>query len=171
MWPGSSAFCWWGQCWRQGLNATNYQLTSVLSVFRALNFGGIYSWQSVWKGQPFEATRMGIQSHDNRVPFQPVAMPEYRAPSFNVADPAACPTSPDFQAIALGPDSEFVWNAEIQKVVLRRGETGCLLGEGWTDIFFDTLLASVPIIHSEAGSQELQRHLRTAQMLEAGIFY
>jgi hypothetical protein len=123
------------------------------------------------EGATLEATRMGIQSHDNRVPFQPVAMPEYRAPSFNVADPAACPTSPDFQAIALGPDSEFVWNAEIQKVVLRRGETGCLLGEGWTDIFFDTLLASVPIIHSEAGSQELQRHLRTAQMLEAGIFY
>jgi hypothetical protein len=123
------------------------------------------------EGATLEATRMGIQAHDNRVSFQPVAMPAYRAPSFDVNDPAACPTQPAFQAIALGPDSEFVWNAEIEKVVLRRGETGCLLGEDWTEIFFDTLLTSVPIIHSEAGSQELQRYLRAAQLLEAGIFY
>ncbi|MBD1873110.1 hypothetical protein H6F75_06425 [Nodosilinea sp. FACHB-131] len=122
------------------------------------------------EGIQVEATRLGIQAHDHRVDFQPVARPGYRAPALNGADAASCPTEPYVAAIALGSATAFVWDAEAQRVVLRRGRTRCPLPEGWTALFFPALLESVPIEHSEAGRDRLQNSLQTAKRLEAGIF-
>ncbi|MGG6239763.1 DUF748 domain-containing protein [Nodosilinea sp. AN01ver1] len=122
------------------------------------------------EGIQVEATRLGIQAHDHRVSFQPVARPDYRAPGLNGADPASCPTEPYVAAIALGAASAFVWDAEAQRVILRRGSTRCPLPESWTALFFPALLESIPIEHSEAGRDRLQTSLQTAKQLEAGIF-
>jgi hypothetical protein len=122
------------------------------------------------EGIKLEATRLGVQAHDHRVSFQPVGVPDYRAPSFDVTDDNACPTQPAIQAIALGPKSEFVWYPTIQRVVLKRGDRECPLADEWSTLFFDTLLESVPVHHSPEGAAELQGKLRTAQLLEAGIF-
>ncbi|MGB3311551.1 MAG: DUF748 domain-containing protein [Nodosilinea sp.] len=122
------------------------------------------------EGIQVEATRLGIQAHDYRVGFQPVAQPGYRAPALNGADPASCPTEPYVAAIALGAASAFVWDADTQRVILRRGSTRCPLPADWTALFFPALLESVPIEHSEAGRDRLQDSLQTARQLEAGIF-
>ncbi|MBD2233173.1 DUF748 domain-containing protein [Phormidium tenue] len=122
------------------------------------------------EGIQVEATRLGIQAHDHRVNFQPVARPGYRAPALNGADAASCPSEPYVAAIALGAATAFVWDAEAQRVVLRRGRTRCPLPEDWTALFFPALLESVPIEHSEAGRDRLQDSLQTAKRLEAGIF-
>ena len=122
------------------------------------------------EGIKLEATRLGVQAHDHRVSFQPVAIPGYRAPSFEVADPNACPTQPEIQAIALGPDAEFVWYPTIQRVVLKRGQQECPIHDHWNTLFFDTLLETAPVVHSPAAAADLQAKLREAQLLEAGIF-
>jgi len=122
------------------------------------------------EGIKLEATRLGVQAHDYRVGFQPVPVPNYRAPSFEVTNSQSCPTQPAIQAIALGSGSEFVWYPTIQQVVLKRGDTECPLLAQWQTLFFDTLLESVPIVHSPAGAAALQAKLRQAQLLEAGIF-
>ncbi len=122
------------------------------------------------EGIQVEATRLGIQAHDHRVSFQPVARPGYRAPALNGADAASCPNEPYVAAIALGAATAFVWDAETQRVMLRRGRTRCPLPEDWTALFFPALLESVPIEHSEAGRDRLQDSLQTAKRLEAGIF-
>ncbi|MBW4481120.1 MAG: AsmA-like C-terminal region-containing protein [Tildeniella torsiva UHER 1998/13D] len=122
------------------------------------------------EGIQVEATRLGIQAHDHRVSFQPVARPGYRVPALNGADAASCPSEPYVAAIALGAATAFVWDAEAQRVMLRRGSTRCPLPEGWTELFFPALLESVPIEHSEAGRDRLQDSLQTAKRLEAGIF-
>jgi hypothetical protein len=122
------------------------------------------------EGIKLEATRLGVQAHDYRVGFQPVPVPDYRAPSFDVTNSQSCPTQPAIQAIALGPGTEFVWYPTIQQVVLKRGDTECPLLAQWQTLFFDTLLDSVPIEHSPAGAAALQAKLREAQLLEAGIF-
>ncbi|MBE9155929.1 DUF748 domain-containing protein [Nodosilinea sp. LEGE 06152] len=122
------------------------------------------------EGIQVEATRLGIQAHDHRVGFQPVARPNYRAPGLNGADSASCPTEPYVAAIALGAASAFVWDAEAQRVILRRGSTRCPLPADWTALFFPALLESIPIEHSESGRDRLQTSLQTAKQLEAGIF-
>ncbi|MBE9112275.1 DUF748 domain-containing protein, partial [Nodosilinea sp. LEGE 07298] len=122
------------------------------------------------EGIQVEATRLGIQAHDYRVGFQPVARPGYRAPGLNGADSASCLTEPYVAAIALGAASAFVWDAEAQRVMLRRGSTRCPLPVDWTTLFFPALLENVPIEHSEAGRDRLQTSLQTAKQLEAGIF-
>ncbi|PZV04364.1 MAG: hypothetical protein DCF32_12500 [Leptolyngbya sp.] len=122
------------------------------------------------EGIQVEATRLGIQAHDHRVSFQPVQRPGYRAPALNGADAASCPREPYVAAIALGSATAFVWDAEAQRVLLRRGSTRCPLPESWTALFFPALLESVPIEHSEAGRDRLQTSLQTARRLEAGIF-
>lgn len=123
------------------------------------------------EGIKLEATRLGVQAHDHRVSFQPVAVPDYRSPSFDVMDDNACPIQPAIQAIALGPHSEFVWYPTIQRVVLKRGERECPIHDDWNTLFFDTLLESVPVEHSSEGAARLQGKLRAAQLLEAGIFW
>jgi hypothetical protein len=122
------------------------------------------------EGIQVEATRLGIQAHDHRVSFQPVVRPGYRAPALNGADAASCPSEPYVAAIALGAATAFVWDAEAQRVMLRRGRTRCPLPEDWTVLFFPALLESVPIEHSESGRDRLQTSLQTAKRLEAGIF-
>jgi hypothetical protein len=122
------------------------------------------------EGIKLEATRLGVQAHDHRVGFQPVQVPPYRVPSFDVTDPNACPSQPEIQAIALGPQAEFVWYPTIQRVVLKRGARECPLLDPWQTLFFDTLLETVPVVHSPAGAAALQVKLREAQLLEAGIF-
>ncbi|MGB5975440.1 MAG: hypothetical protein WBG38_19090, partial [Nodosilinea sp.] len=122
------------------------------------------------EGIQIEATRLGIQSHDYRVGFQPVARPDYRAPALTGADSASCLSEPYVTAIALGSATAFEWNAETQRVVLHRGSTRCALAEGWTTLFFPALLESVPVEHSKAGRDRLQDSLQTARRLEAGIF-
>jgi len=122
------------------------------------------------EGIKLEATRLGIQAHDHRVSFQPVDIPPYRTPSFEVADSNACPAQPEIQAIALGPEAEFVWYPTIQRVVLKRGPRECPVLDQWPTLFFDTLLETVPVVHSPEGAAQLQAKLRQAQLLEAGIF-
>ena len=122
------------------------------------------------EGIKLEATRLGVQAHDHRVGFQPVAIPRYRAPSLAVTDPNSCPTQPEIQAIALGPNTEFVWYPTIQRVVLKRGYTECPIHDHWSTLFFDTLLETAPVVHSPAGAADLQAKLLAAQLLEAGIF-
>jgi translocation and assembly module TamB len=122
------------------------------------------------EGIKLEATRLGVQAHDHRVSFQPVAIPAYRAPSFDVTNPQSCPTQPEIQAIVLGPQAEFVWYPTIQQVVLNRGDTECPLYDQWQTLFFDTLLETAAIVHSPAGAADLQAKLREAQLFEAGIF-
>ncbi|WP_020479977.1 DUF748 domain-containing protein [Nodosilinea nodulosa] len=122
------------------------------------------------EGSLVEATRLGIQAHDYRVSFQPVDLPDYRSPPLNGADPASCPSQPYIAAIALGAASSFVWDAEAQRVVLRRGSTRCPLPEDWTALFFPALLESVPLEQSQAGCDRLQASLQVAKRLEAGIF-
>ena len=122
------------------------------------------------EGIKLEGTRLGVQAHDHRVSFQPVAIPAYRAPSFEVANPNACPTQPEIQAIAMGPGTEFIWYPTIQQVVLKRGDRECPIHAHWQTLFFDTLLEKAPVVHSPAGAAALQAKLREAQLLEAGIF-
>ncbi|MEO1069268.1 MAG: hypothetical protein AAFW95_09135, partial [Cyanobacteria bacterium J06638_6] len=122
------------------------------------------------EGIQIEATRLGVQAHDHRVSFQPMARPQYRSPPLNGADAASCPTEPYMAAIALGAATAFVWDTDAQRVVLRRGRTHCPLPNSWTTLFFPALLESVSVEHSEAGRDRLQHHLQTAKRLEAGIF-
>ncbi|WP_035992002.1 DUF748 domain-containing protein [Leptolyngbya sp. KIOST-1] len=122
------------------------------------------------EGIQVEATRLGVQAHDHRVAFQPAPRPGFRTPPLNGADPASCPTEPYIAAIALGAATAFVWDADTQRVMLRRGSTRCPLAEGWTALVFPALLDTVPIEHSEAGRDRLQDSLQTAKRLEAGIF-
>ncbi|WOD40584.1 DUF748 domain-containing protein [Nodosilinea sp. E11] len=122
------------------------------------------------EGIQVEATRLGIQAHDHRVSFQPVGRPSFRSPALQGADAASCPTEPYFAAIALGAATAFVWEAETQRVSLRRGRTHCPLPDSWTALVFPALLEAVPIEHSEAGRDRLQSKLQTAKQLEAGIF-
>ena len=89
---------------------------------------------------------------------------------FEVADSNACPAQPEIQAIALGPEAEFVWYPTIQRVVLKRGPRECPVLDQWPTLFFDTLLETVPVVHSPEGAAQLQAKLRQAQLLEAGIF-
>jgi hypothetical protein len=122
------------------------------------------------EGIHVEATRLGVQAHDHRVSFQPMPLPAYRPPALTVADPASCPSRPHLRAIALGAAVAFAWDAETQRVVLRRGMASCPLPDNWGAIFFPALLESVPIEHSERGRDFLQTKLHEAQRLEAGIF-
>lgn len=122
------------------------------------------------EGIKVEATRLGVQAHDHRVSFQPVTIPDYRPPAFEVTNPQACPRQPRIQAIALGPQARFVWNPVHQRVELDRAGVACPLEADWTSLFFDTLLESVPVVQSEAGAAQLQAQLRQAQLLEAGLF-
>ena len=122
------------------------------------------------EGIQIEATRLGAQAHDHRVSFQPIARPQYRSPPLNGADAASCPSEPYIAAIALGAATTFIWDAEAQRVMLRRGTTHCPLPESWTTLFFPALLESSPVEHSPAGRDRLQDQLQTARRLEAGIF-
>ncbi len=122
------------------------------------------------EGVAVEATRLGVQAHDYRVPFQPVPLPGYLAPSFHGPDPSACPSQPTLAAIALGPRSQFIWHEPSQKVWLQRAEVSCYLPAAWDSLTFPALLETVPIDHSPAGRDRLQRKLEEAQRLEAGLF-
>ena len=122
------------------------------------------------EGIHLEATRLGVQAHDHRVGFQPIALPAYRPPALTVADPLSCPSRPQVRAIALGAAASFAWDAATQRVVLRRGSVPCPLPDDWATLFFPALLEAVPIKHSEKGRDYLQQKLREAQRLEAGIF-
>lgn len=116
-----------------------------------------------------EATRLGVQSHDYRVPFQPIPLAGYRVPPFAGADPARCPSQPTFAALALGAEATFAWAPDRQQVVLHRSEVVCLLDPQWQQLVFPALLAAVPIVHSPEGARYLQQQLHLAQQLEAGL--
>jgi len=122
------------------------------------------------EGIAVEATRLGVQAHDYRVPFQPVPLPGYLAPSFHGPDALACPSQPTLAAIALGPQSQFIWHEPSQRVWLQRAEVSCYLSADWGGLTFPALLETVPIDHSPAGRDRLQHKLEEAQRLEAGLF-
>ncbi|QQE65977.1 hypothetical protein GFS31_26720 [Leptolyngbya sp. BL0902] len=117
-----------------------------------------------------EGTRLGVQAHDYRVPFQPLPLPSYRVPSLDGTNPKDCPRQPTLAALALGPGSQFIWHPETQRVWLQRAEVSCYLPNDWESIIFPALLETVPVLHSPAGYNQLQKKLEEAQRLEAGMF-
>ncbi|MEO0826749.1 MAG: hypothetical protein AAFX95_21125 [Cyanobacteria bacterium J06639_16] len=129
------------------------------------------------EGINVEGTRLGIQSHDYRVWFQPFDSPAQltvqTAQTAGTSPSEGCPTDAKIDAIALHPAAQFQWQSDgpyANQVVLIQNERVCRLPAAWNALFFDTLLGYVAINHSPDGAVQLNQHLQEALMLEAGMF-